>query len=292
MRLAPQGITGTNYLEVDYVDPPPPVLPIDWKPDNVYIPSAPSTVSQLRQRRAGNHRPPAQARHRGHGRQPQQADGHRQRPHGGARHRRLSKRADAALGQARNDARRHRRPRSSPTKAQALMAELRTTNAELQKMLANPALQKLPDDASAALARIKDAGRRSEARARARTTSSRTMSASRPHHRRRRSRPGDDDRQPAADHRQPARPDRGHQALSVEPDLRRGRHLRWSASHDVRPSIRRRAQRSSRWLRWRCIGACIVHAAAAGEASYLLEPACAAAALPRRSRDRCAWAAS
>ena len=47
MRLAPQGITGTSSLEIDYVDPPPPLLQIDWKPDNVYIPSAPSQVSSI-----------------------------------------------------------------------------------------------------------------------------------------------------------------------------------------------------------------------------------------------------
>ena len=48
IRLAPQGITGTSYLEVDYVDPAQnPQLPIDWTPDNIYIPSAPSTVLQL-----------------------------------------------------------------------------------------------------------------------------------------------------------------------------------------------------------------------------------------------------
>ncbi len=51
MRLAPQGITGTSYLEIDYVDPPPPVLPIDWVPENIYIPSAPSTVTTRRQLR-------------------------------------------------------------------------------------------------------------------------------------------------------------------------------------------------------------------------------------------------
>ena len=45
VRLAPQGITGTNYLEVDYVDPPPPVLSIEWTPTYIYIPSAPSTVT-------------------------------------------------------------------------------------------------------------------------------------------------------------------------------------------------------------------------------------------------------
>ena len=46
VHLAPQGITGTNYLELDYVDSlPAPVLPIDWVPDNIYIPSTPSTVT-------------------------------------------------------------------------------------------------------------------------------------------------------------------------------------------------------------------------------------------------------
>ena len=46
VHLAPQGITGTNYLELDYVDSlPAAVLPIDWVPDNIYIPSTPSTVT-------------------------------------------------------------------------------------------------------------------------------------------------------------------------------------------------------------------------------------------------------
>jgi ABC-type transporter Mla subunit MlaD len=48
VRLAPQGITGTNYLEIDYVDPRQnPILQIDWTPDNLYIPSARSTVTQF-----------------------------------------------------------------------------------------------------------------------------------------------------------------------------------------------------------------------------------------------------
>jgi ABC-type transporter Mla subunit MlaD len=48
VRIAAQGITGVYYLELDYVDPrrnPP--LPIDWKPDDLYIPSAPSPVGQI-----------------------------------------------------------------------------------------------------------------------------------------------------------------------------------------------------------------------------------------------------
>jgi len=48
VRLAPQGITGTSYLEIDYVDPKTnPILPISWEPDNLYIPGAQSTVTQF-----------------------------------------------------------------------------------------------------------------------------------------------------------------------------------------------------------------------------------------------------
>jgi MlaD protein len=48
VRLAPQGITGTSYLEIDYVDSKTnPILQIDWTPDNFYIPSAQSTVTQF-----------------------------------------------------------------------------------------------------------------------------------------------------------------------------------------------------------------------------------------------------
>jgi phospholipid/cholesterol/gamma-HCH transport system substrate-binding protein len=48
IRLAPQGITGTNYLEIDYVDPKANAeLPISWEPTNIYIPSTQSTFGQL-----------------------------------------------------------------------------------------------------------------------------------------------------------------------------------------------------------------------------------------------------
>jgi ABC-type transporter Mla subunit MlaD len=48
IRLAPQGITGTNYLEIDYVDPKGnPELPVSWEPANLYIPSAQSTFTQF-----------------------------------------------------------------------------------------------------------------------------------------------------------------------------------------------------------------------------------------------------
>jgi paraquat-inducible protein B len=47
-RTISQGLTGQLYLGLDYVDPERnPPLPINWEPDNIYIPSAPSTLSRL-----------------------------------------------------------------------------------------------------------------------------------------------------------------------------------------------------------------------------------------------------
>ena len=48
LRLATQGLTGVAYMEADYMDPllyPP--LPIDWKPEYAYVPSAPSLISRI-----------------------------------------------------------------------------------------------------------------------------------------------------------------------------------------------------------------------------------------------------
>jgi ABC-type transporter Mla subunit MlaD len=48
IRVAPQGITGVNYLELDFVDPQiNPPLPIDWQPRNPYIPSARAKLVQF-----------------------------------------------------------------------------------------------------------------------------------------------------------------------------------------------------------------------------------------------------
>jgi phospholipid/cholesterol/gamma-HCH transport system substrate-binding protein/paraquat-inducible protein B len=48
LRVTPLGITGTSFIQADYVDPRKnPPLPITWRPDHVYVPSAPSTISQL-----------------------------------------------------------------------------------------------------------------------------------------------------------------------------------------------------------------------------------------------------
>lgn len=48
VRIAPQGLTGTGYLEMDFVNPAAnKPLPIDWTPEYLYIPSAPSTIARL-----------------------------------------------------------------------------------------------------------------------------------------------------------------------------------------------------------------------------------------------------
>jgi len=48
VQMAAQGLTGAYYLEVDYVDPARnPPLPIEWQPENLYIPSTRSTVGQI-----------------------------------------------------------------------------------------------------------------------------------------------------------------------------------------------------------------------------------------------------
>jgi ABC-type transporter Mla subunit MlaD len=48
VRLASQGLTGLAYIEVDFVNPDRyPRSPVPWTPANPYIPSMPSTISQV-----------------------------------------------------------------------------------------------------------------------------------------------------------------------------------------------------------------------------------------------------
>ncbi len=50
IKVAPQGITGTAYLEMTYVDPKTnPPLPIEWTPQYDYIPSVPGTITRLQE---------------------------------------------------------------------------------------------------------------------------------------------------------------------------------------------------------------------------------------------------
>jgi len=48
IRITPQGLTGTAYLEMDYVTPKAAtLLPISWTPEYLYVPSTPSTIARL-----------------------------------------------------------------------------------------------------------------------------------------------------------------------------------------------------------------------------------------------------
>ncbi len=48
VREVPQGVTGLSFLELDYTDPKRnPPLAIDWEPQNLYVPSARSTVGRI-----------------------------------------------------------------------------------------------------------------------------------------------------------------------------------------------------------------------------------------------------
>lgn len=50
IKVAPQGLTGTAYLEMTYVDPQKNLpLPIDWKPYHYYIPSVPGAFTRLQE---------------------------------------------------------------------------------------------------------------------------------------------------------------------------------------------------------------------------------------------------
>jgi paraquat-inducible protein B len=154
MRLAPQGITGTSFLEIDFVDPIPPTLPIDWTPDTIYIPSAPSTVATFvnsaiaildRLQRLDIEKTldnlntllvTTNAR----------IDAIDTKT--------ISQRTATTLAKVEamlDDL----KAKNLTGEAAALVAELRASNAELKKTLSSPALQKLPDDTAAALARLR-----------------------------------------------------------------------------------------------------------------------------------------
>ncbi|MDR1057321.1 MAG: MlaD family protein [Coxiellaceae bacterium] len=48
IRIITQGLTGTSYLELDYVDPKTnPMIPVAWQPQVFYIPSVTSNLTKL-----------------------------------------------------------------------------------------------------------------------------------------------------------------------------------------------------------------------------------------------------
>ncbi len=151
VRLAPQGITGTSYLEIDYVDPAAnPVITIDWTPQHIYIPSAPSTVttfvnaaSEILDRL---HKLDVEGTVENFNRLMVTLNdrvGAIDTKAIGAQTERTLARIESTLKAV--DAKR------LSDEGAALLAELRDSNAELKRTLSNPALQKIPEETHAAV---------------------------------------------------------------------------------------------------------------------------------------------
>jgi len=155
LRLAQQGITGLAYLEMDYVEPAPPVLPINWVPENVYIPSAPSTVTAIvnaaQDIMEKLHRLDFEATV---ARIDKLLDTTNERI-ASVDVKKLQQRADVTLAKLESTLDQLQAKKLSD-EASALLTELCQSNAELKKTLANPALQKIPEDTAAAMQRVKE----------------------------------------------------------------------------------------------------------------------------------------
>ena len=154
VRSSPQGITGTNYLEIDYVDPPPPLLPILWAPESAYIPSAPSQVTAL-----VNSASEIMDRLHKLDVEGTVANLNKLMVTTNARieaidTKALSQRTERVLTKVESTLDQIAGKKLTD-EAVGLITELRATNGELKRLLASPAMQKLPDDAAAAAARFR-----------------------------------------------------------------------------------------------------------------------------------------
>src|SRR6476469_9388266 len=154
VRLAPQGITGTNYLEVDYVDPTTPVLPIDWVPDNIYIPSAPATVTQFVNAASEIVERLHKLDIEGPVKNLNDLMATATKQIGGLDTQRLQANTERTLAK-REATLDHVQAKKLSNEAAGLINELRQTNAELKATLGSPAFRQLPQDASAAIQQVR-----------------------------------------------------------------------------------------------------------------------------------------
>jgi paraquat-inducible protein B len=155
VRIAPVGITGTAYLEIDLVENAPPPLPIDWTPRNLYIPSAPSSYNQI-VRGAQNFlvkldRLDVESI---------LADAHKllvtaNAKLDGAQLDKLASNADSTLKDVRAAAVQLNKVLASPEITQATK-DLAAAAARARELLASPKLDKLPEDAAATVAGVRE----------------------------------------------------------------------------------------------------------------------------------------
>lgn len=122
IKLTSQGLTGTSYLEIDYLNKETNIpLDISWKPNEIYIPSTKSTITKI-----------------------------------GASMDEFLKKLDAAdiEDMARNlntlvvtldESLKAAKVAEMSTNGRALLLEIRETNQELKKIVANPKMQDIPN---------------------------------------------------------------------------------------------------------------------------------------------------
>jgi len=162
IRLTPQGITGTSFLELDYVDPPPPLLPVSWTPRNLYIPSAPSTVAQFVNAASDILEKLQRLDLEGTFTNINRLLTTTNERIAAIDTKGLSDRASKALDRADTTLARIDSTlagvdaKKIGDEAGALLAELRQTNAELKALLGDPAWRKVPEDTAAAAARMRE----------------------------------------------------------------------------------------------------------------------------------------
>jgi ABC-type transporter Mla subunit MlaD len=154
VHLAPQGITGTDYLELDYTDNPAPTLPIDWTPDHIYIPSTPSTVTTFVNAAT-------EILDRLHRLDIETTVANLNRLLTTANDRvasldtaTISQRAEQTFSKI-DRTLDNLQSKKVSDEAVGLIAELRQTNGELRKILADPAFTKLPGQTSATLESVR-----------------------------------------------------------------------------------------------------------------------------------------
>ena len=288
---APQGITGTNYLETRLRRPAAAAAASSTgRPSNVYIPSAPSTVLQFVNAASELIERLHKLDVEGTVGEPQPADGHR--PTTASRRstpKALSRRADRVLAKVEATLDGIADAESSPTRAWRCSPSCARPTPSSGRRWRIRRCRSCP----------RTRRRRWRACARSSTipTLPRTLQnlvaharAPRPHPRRRRGGSRDDDREPAPDHRQPARPHRGHQALSGERVVRRT-----AAAPPGRPPMMIAVDCAVRWSGLRrggCVAAAccsrrrlLAVAPAPVKHTFLLDPPAPARRAPRAAGD-------
>jgi paraquat-inducible protein B len=155
IRVAPQGITGINYLELDFVDPQVnPPLPIDWQPSKPYIPSARAKFVQFTNQVETVLRALEEVDFKKLARDIDDLVVTATRKFGELPVEKIGADTTALIAELRATNRKLAELIGGDD-TKAAIAELRAATARLRQVLANPALDTLPDDVARAADRVR-----------------------------------------------------------------------------------------------------------------------------------------